>query len=87
MTKDEALSLAITVGAHIERNSCNSEILTSFTEHELLAFANAIADAQREKDAKICDAMHGERNGDCADAIRANSESPESDIDERTRLA
>lgn len=77
ISKDEAIGLAITVGAHIEQNSCNSEMLTSFTEYELLAFAKAIyamgAADQKEKDAKICEEFYSVEGvaQKCAESIRS----------------
>lgn len=69
-----------------------SEVTWIFGRDELVAFASAIADLQKEKDAKICEQvsmtrrMQGNHIGfnamhECADAIR----SPETDLDEALR--
>lgn len=77
IAKDEAIGMAIAVGAHIERNSCNSEMLTSFTEYELLAFAQAIyamgAAEQKEKSAQVFldNAKGCWTNAEMADLIRS----------------
>lgn len=85
MTKDEVLKAVVSVCdpntvSPIEKDG----LFVVVTQDELLAFANAIADLQREKDAKICDSMrtnHPKTKGPdgaravCAAAIRANKES------------
>lgn len=90
MTKDEAIRLAKEKGAlycsgsmahythppELAGQSCPDSI--SFNQDQLLAFANTIADAQREKYAKICEdewAIDGSHTAkQFADAIRANKE-------------
>lgn len=50
--------------------TATSEQIESYKQ-EIIAQAKA---EQRESDANLCDSMHGERNGDCAEAIRNNKE-------------
>lgn len=99
MTDKEIIALAIECGATEQLDWAEDEtgnIL--FTKAELIAFAKAVQDMQREEDAKICDLQtdaeiatgkvyHNEMAWCmwCANAIRQNK-SPESEIDQATRL-
>lgn len=70
MTKDEVIKLAM----HHQVDGCLSHNL------RIIVFANAIADLQREKDAKICESLETVLHpaqvitDRCAAAIRANKE-------------
>jgi hypothetical protein len=44
---DELINLAVSCGAGLYRNTCNAEVLTSFTQHELRVFYKAAQAAMR----------------------------------------
>jgi|GEM_PF-5402375 len=60
--------LAIESGAN-ETGGVFSEY--TFSTRELNLFAQKIIEAEREDCARLCESLHGERNGDCAAAIRS----------------
>lgn len=73
MTKDEVLELAKECGA--QQVYPGTDVGYSMSLPQLLAFANAIADAQREKDARIREAFGGFKDGySCASAIRSKGD-------------
>lgn len=82
MNKEEVLNLAKEQGTYVWKENIEVEATaisyysagdSMFTDRQLLAFANACKKIGMEKAAKICDALHGERNGDCAEAIRKST--------------
>lgn len=88
LDKDEVIKLAEDVCKQINPDSVSplnpqGDYLT-MTPGELLAFVNAIAEKQREKDARICEELRGANWATLADAIRANKE-PESDTEQARR--
>lgn len=79
MTKDEVLKLAKEHGllpdGELPKTPIERFVDYQDLRDELLAFANAIADAQREKDARICEAFGGFKDGySCASAIRSKGD-------------
>lgn len=81
MTKDEVLKLIEECGAtefgdqqYFNGNEWVESPRFIVDERNLLSFANAIADKQREKDAQIVNHIRKEGGGTYGDAILANKE-------------